>query len=79
MQSLRDSCGPTELARHDTDGALEVVGTLALVREAGAGGDLRQGEVTAALQKPLGPVDTARGELLAGAVPVAGLNCRAKW
>jgi hypothetical protein len=31
-----------------------VTGELALVREAGAGGDLRQGEVAAALQEPRG-------------------------
>jgi hypothetical protein len=44
-----------------------------------ARGDFRQGEVTAALQKPLGPLDATRGDVLVGASPVAGSNCRAKW
>jgi hypothetical protein len=44
-----------------------------------ARGDFRQGEVTAALQKLLGPLDAARGDVLVGASPVAGSNCRAKW
>jgi hypothetical protein len=46
---LGDSCGRPELRRRDADETLEVVGELALVREAGAGGDLRQGEVATAL------------------------------
>jgi hypothetical protein len=63
----------------DAGEALEVVGELALVGEAGARGDFRQGEFTAALQKLLGPLDAARGDVLVGASPVAGSNCRAKW
>jgi hypothetical protein len=42
---LGDSCGRPELPRRDADEALEVTGQLALVREAGAQGDLRQGQV----------------------------------
>src|SRR4051794_38727161 len=41
---LFDSCGRPELPRGDPDEALEVLRELALVREAGAGGDLRQGQ-----------------------------------
>src|SRR5262245_44422901 len=40
---LGGSCGRPELPRRDADEALEVTGELALVREAGAQGDLRQG------------------------------------
>ena len=36
------------------------MGELALVREAGARGDLRQGEVAACLQELLGPLDAAQ-------------------
>ena len=42
---LGDSCGHPELPRRDADEALEVMAELALVREAGTGGDLRQGQV----------------------------------
>src|SRR5580704_16888731 len=49
---LCESCGRPELPRRDADEPLEVMGELALVREAGAGGDLRQGEVVAALHEP---------------------------
>src|SRR5262249_47742616 len=44
LRFLSGSARP-ELPRRDADEALEVVGELALVREAGAGGDLRQGEI----------------------------------
>src|SRR5258707_3828749 len=37
---LGDSCGRPELPRRDANEALEVVGELALVREAGVRGDL---------------------------------------
>ena len=52
-----------ELSRRDAEEALEVMGELALVREAGVRGDLRQGEVAAGLQELLGPLDatTAAG------------------
>src|SRR5262249_8612208 len=55
---LGDSCGDPELPRGDADQPLEVTGELALIREPGAGGDLRQGEV-AALQELLGSFDSA--------------------
>src|SRR6516225_5552161 len=60
---LANSCGPAELSRRDPDEALESVGELALVREAGVCGDLRQGEV-ASLQKELGPLDAAQDDVL---------------
>src|SRR5215472_3195284 len=53
-----------ELPRRDADQALEVMGELALVREAGARGDLRQGEVAAGLQQLLGPLDAAGDDVL---------------
>jgi hypothetical protein len=40
------------------------MGELALVREAGVRGDLRQGEVAAALQELLRPFDAAHDEVL---------------
>src|SRR5262245_11270473 len=43
LRHLCDSCGHPELPRRVADQALEVVGELALVREAGVRGDLRQG------------------------------------
>jgi hypothetical protein len=53
---LGDSCGRAELPRRDADEALEVTAELALVREAGAGGRPRQGQVAALLQPRLGPL-----------------------
>jgi hypothetical protein len=60
---LGDSCGRPEPPRRDADEPLEVTAELALVREAGARGDLRQGEV-AALQELLGPLDAAGDDIL---------------
>src|SRR6516165_11482475 len=60
---LGDFCGRPELPRRDADDALEVVGELALVREAGARGDLRQGEV-AALQELPASLDAAHDDVL---------------
>src|SRR5262245_29617213 len=60
---LGDSCGPAELPRGDADRALEVMGKLALVREAGTGGDFRQGEVAFA-QELLRPLDAAGDDVL---------------
>src|SRR5262245_8090714 len=57
---LGDSCGRPEPPRRDTHEALEVAGELALVREACARRDLRQGGVAVPLQEPLGPFDAAR-------------------
>jgi hypothetical protein len=53
-----------ELPRRDADEALEVMGELALVREAGAQGDLRQGEIRSCLQEVLGPLDAAPDDVL---------------
>ena len=76
---LGDSCGRPELPRRDADEPLEVRGELALVREAGVCGDVRQGQVAAALQELLGPLDAAGEDVLVGGSPVAALNWRAKW
>src|SRR6516165_2066334 len=65
---LANSCGPAELSRRNTDEALESVGELALVREAGVCGDLRQGEV-AFLQKYLSPLDAAQDDVLVRGQP----------
>jgi hypothetical protein len=48
----------------NADEALEVAGELALVREGGAQGDLRQGEVASGLQEVLGPFDAAGDDAL---------------
>src|SRR5215469_3470608 len=61
---LGDSCGRTELPRRDAHEALEVMGELALVREAGVRGDLRQGQVAVALEELLGPLDAAHYDVL---------------
>src|SRR5689334_1284545 len=53
-----------ELPRGDADQALEVMGELALVREAGDSGDLRQGEGAFGLQELLGPLDAAGDDVL---------------
>src|SRR5262245_63327835 len=60
---LGDSCGRPELPRRDADQPLEVVGELALVREAGTCGDLRQGQVAAPLQELLGAFDAAQEQV----------------
>jgi hypothetical protein len=44
----------------DADQALEVIAELALVREAGVCGDLRQGEIASGLQELLAPLDASR-------------------
>src|SRR6516165_3103061 len=64
LSVLGDSCGHPELPRRDSDYALEVMRELALVREAGMRGDLRQGEVAAGLQELLGPLDAAGEDVL---------------
>src|SRR5947209_19272560 len=71
---LGDSCGHPELSRRDADEALEVTGELALVREAGERGNLRQGEIAAALQELLGPFDAADDEILVRRQPSGGLE-----
>src|SRR6516164_2908972 len=62
--ALGDSCGHPELPRREADEALEVMGELALVREAGARRDLCQGEVKVLLQELLGPLDAAPEDVL---------------
>src|SRR5262245_10272546 len=64
LSVLGDSCGHPELPRRDADCALEVMRELALVREAGARGNLRQGEVASGLQELLGPLDAAGEDVL---------------
>src|SRR5260370_30091004 len=61
---LGDSCGHSELPRRDAKEAFEVTGELALVREAGVRGNLRQGEVAAALQKLPGSFDATGDDVL---------------
>src|SRR6516164_1079370 len=53
-----------ELPRRDANQALEVMRELALVREAGVRGDLRQGEVSSGLQELPGPLDAAGDDVL---------------
>src|SRR5262249_11447468 len=53
-----------ELPRRDAEEALEVMGELALVREPGDSGDLRQGEFASGLQELLGPLDAAGDDVL---------------
>src|SRR5262249_22816100 len=53
-----------ELSRRDADQALEVMGELALVREAGVRGDLHQGEVASGFHQLLGPLDAPSDDVL---------------
>src|SRR5262245_40008597 len=64
LSVLGDACGHPELPRRDADYALEVMRELALVREAGVRGHLRQGEVASSLQELLGPLDAAGDDVL---------------
>src|SRR5262249_21672372 len=64
LSVLGDSCGHSELPRRDADYALEVMRELALVREAGVRGDLRQGGVAPGLQELLCPLEAARDDVL---------------
>src|SRR5215813_12932781 len=54
---LGDSCARPELPRRDADETLEVMAELALVREADVRRHLCQGQVAAALQELLRPLD----------------------
>src|SRR3954452_15325593 len=62
--ALCDSCGLAELSRGDADDALEVVGELALIREADPRGDLRQGQLRLWLQELLRPPHPSRDDVL---------------
>jgi hypothetical protein len=74
LRLLGGSCGHPELPRRDADDPLEVLGKLALVLEAGADGDLRQGEVAASLQEVLGPFDAAQDDVLVRRQPGGRLD-----
>ena len=74
---LGDSCGRPEPPRRAAHEALGVAGERALGREAGAGGDVRQGQF--ASQELLGPLDAAHDDVVVQRSPVAALNCRATW
>ena len=50
------------------------MGELALVREAGGQGDLRQGQVRPCLQELLGPVDASGDDVLVRGQPGGGLE-----
>ena len=52
------------MPRRGADDSLEVLGELALIREAGLRRDLRQGQVCPGLQELLGPLDPAQDDLL---------------
>src|SRR5262249_47478887 len=71
---LGGSCGRPELPRRDADEALEVMGELALVTEAGTRRDLCQGEGTVALQEVLGSFDAAQDDVLVRRQPGGGLE-----
>jgi hypothetical protein len=58
-----DSCGHSERPGRDADDVLEVAGEPALVREAGAGGDLRRGQAGSWLRELLGPLDAAQDDV----------------
>jgi hypothetical protein len=71
---LGDFCGCPELPRTDADEALEVMGELALIREAGARGDVRQGQARSGLQQLLGPLDAAQDDVLVRRQPAGRLE-----
>jgi hypothetical protein len=76
---LGDSCGHPELPGRDADEALEAMAELALVREAGVRGELRQGQVGSACRGCLARSTRRMMTYWCGGSPVAALNCRAKW
>src|SRR5262249_47558920 len=57
---LGGSYAHQELPRRDADNALEVMGELALIREPGVRGDLRQGQFGSGLEELPGPLDAAQ-------------------
>ena len=56
---LGAACGSAKLVRRDADETLEVVGEVAVIREAEARRDLGQGEVLVGVQELLRPRDAA--------------------
>jgi hypothetical protein len=73
----RSQVGPgsgPELPRGDSDEPLEVAGELALVREPGEGGDLRQREVTRLSEEFPGALDAARDDVLVRRQPGGALE-----
>ena len=52
------------MAGRDTDNTLEVLGELALIREADVHRDLREGKVMVGVQKLLRPRNAARDDVL---------------
>jgi hypothetical protein len=71
---LGPSCGSSELPRRDADDPLELVGELALIREAGTGGDLRQGQVVSCLEELLGSFDATGDDILVRRQPGSRLE-----
>src|SRR5499433_518408 len=61
---LGGSYAHQELPRCDADNALEVMGELALIREPGVRGDLRQGPFGSGLEELPGPLDAAQDDVL---------------
>src|SRR5262252_10007428 len=61
---LGSSYARPELPWGDADDALEVMGELALIREPGVRGDLRQGQFGPGLQELPGPLDFALDDVL---------------
>src|SRR5262249_27227562 len=60
------SCGLPEPSWRDADAALEVLGELALIREADVRGDLCQREVRPGFQELLDALDAAGDDVLVG-------------
>src|SRR5262245_64842391 len=75
---LGGSYARPELPRGDADYALEVMGELALIREPGVRGDLRQGQFGSGLQELPGPFDAAQDDVLVRRQPGGPLELRDK-
>src|SRR5262249_6674906 len=73
---LGGSYARAELPRGDADDALEVMGELALIREPGVRGDLRQGQFGSGLQELPCPLDAARDDVLVWRQPGGPLELR---
>jgi len=78
LRFLGDSCVRSELPRCDAGEALEVMGELALVREAGMRGDFRQGQIGSCMQEVLGPLDAAHDDVLVRRQPRGRLELSRK-